>query len=502
MGPTTVLSYLLLCSLLILFVAMMICLNTKTKNSKGANAVLQSSLASGRRQCTPLDNKSCQGGDITNAPGPNAAACCNGCNELPGCNAYTYDQYNRQGQKQGTCYYKSSCDSTATNYNAASGVLDGGAGVKEDEEFLPPFEFVNQCPYGITVRGVKTLGSSNCELNGGANCFPVLKGTTVIELLPEVVGNGKTIFFSTKFYTDQGQPSRTSCRGQSFCSALEIYDDKSKGRPSNRRRIFNFDNQYSYGIPIGVQFNDNDGPIQDCPESNLDLCTANPSWCYSTKGQSDNCYHNATETCPDTAWKVKSHPDDPVVWCNTNDQTLGVVSFLQDNPLGDGAGSCRSAPPDWVSVARPPVSSREPLCKSNNDLYISALQLPGLVLVEGDYPYTPLTSANADMIKTKRPGGAKKYQAAVNAGCGQFATQKIAGAYPYTVSYGDNGRHVVADNKRKDHASTFEGDQTYTYSWDKSGGDKKPMMAGNVAIQCTEQDFDKVTVTFCPIAPC
>jgi len=367
-------------------------------------------------------------------------------------------------------------------------------------EFLPPFEFNNQCAYDITVRGVKTLGSSDCDLNGGDNCFTVQNGAKRIEPLPDVVGKGVTIFFSTKFYTDQDPvASRRSCRGQAFCQGLEIYDDDSKGRPSPRRRVFNFDNQYSYGIPIGVQFNGNDGPIQDCPEPNLDVCKENPSLCYSTKGRSDNCYHNAMDSCPDTAWKVKSHIDDPVVWCLTNDSTLGVVSALQDNPPGDGAGSCRPAPSAWVSKAKPPVLSGEPLCKSNNDLYISALQLPGLVVaLEGDNNFTPLNSTNAEIVKTARPGGAKQYQAAVNANCGQFATQKIAGAYPYTVSYGDNGRHVVADNLRKDHASTYEGDQTYTYAWDKSDGDKKVMMAGNAGIQCTEKDFAKVTVTFCP----
>ena len=366
---------------------------------------------------------------------------------------------------------------------------------------MPPFEFVNQCPYDITVRGTLGTGSQNCEIHG--NCFTNYKGTTATKLLPEVHSeDGNTLFFSTKSYTDQGQPSRTSCRGLGFCAAIGIYDDKSKGRPSSRRRIFNFINQYSYGIPIGVQFNDNDGPIQDCPEANLETCIANPSLCYSTKGRSDNCYHNAMETCPDSAWKVKSHPDDLVVWCLTNDQTLGVVSARQDNPPGRGPGSCKPAPSEWVSVAKPPVSSGEPLCAYNNDLYTSALQLPGLVVaLEGDNNFTPLNSANADIVKTDRPGGAKEYQAAVNAGCDQFATQKIAGAYPYSVAYEPNGR-LVAGNKKKDHASTAEGDQSYQYKLSTSSGDLTPMMAGNVAIQCTEQDFDKVTVTFCPIAPC
>jgi len=382
--------------------------------------------------------------------------------------------------------------STSTGTN----VLDNTSSDVKEEEFLPPFEFVNKCTYDITVRGVLGTGSQNCEIGG--NCFTVTKKTTITEVLPEVVGagNGDTLFFSTKSYTDQGQPSRTSCRGVGFCAAIGIYDDKSKGRPSSRRRIVNFINQYSYGISIGVQFNDNDGPIEECPEANLDECIENPSLCYSTKGRSDNCYHNAMQTCPATAWKVKSHPDDPVVWCLTNDSTLGVVSALQDNPPGDGAGSCSPAPSEWVSLAGFP--SGEPLCKYNTDLYTSALELPGLVVVEGDYPYTPLNSTNARRVRFARPGGAKEYQAAVNAGCDQFATQKIVGAYPYSVAYAPSGRVAVAGNKQKDHASAAEGDQLYQYKLPTSTGDRTPMMAGNVAIQCTEQDFAKVTVTFCP----
>ena len=366
----------------------------------------------------------------------------------------------------------------------------------KDEEFVPPFEFVNQCPYDITVRGTLGTGSQNCEIHG--NCFTNYKGTTATKLLPEVHSeDGNTLFFSTKSYTDQGQPSRTSCRGLGFCAAIGIYDDKSKGRPSSRRRIFNFINQYSYGIPIGVQFNDNDGPIEDCPEANLEKCIEDPSLCYSTKGHSDNCYHNAMDTCPDTAWKVKSPPDDQVVWCLTNDSTLGVISARQDNPPLSRGGRCSPAPSEWVSLAGFPKG--EPLCKYNTDLYTSALELPGLVVaLEGDNHFTPLNSHNADIVKTARPGGAKEYQAAVNAGCDQFATQKIAGAYPYSVAYEPNGRNVVAGNKQKDHAVAAEGDQFYQYKLSTSPGDQTPMMAGNLAIQCTEQDFAKVTVTFCP----
>jgi len=364
------------------------------------------------------------------------------------------------------------------------------------EDFPPPFAFKNQCTYDITVRGVKSLGNNNCDLNGGTNCFNVPSGQTRTELLPEVKEDGNTIYFSTRHYTEQEDATRRNCYGQAFCAALEIY--------KKERTIFNFDNQYSFGIPIGISYDDDNGPIQECPEANLDECKQNPSLCYSTKGRSDNCYFDTTP-CPTEAWKVKTHPDEPVVWCLTNDSTLGVISALQDNTPAD----CPSAPSDWNSLAG--KGRNQPLCSYNTNLYTAATQFlssPALVVdLNGDNQFTPLNNTNADMIYTARPGGAKAFQAAINTACGQFTTQKISGNAlgSFEPSYQANDRNVGNDgSRRKDHGVTFEGDQTYQYKWLKmsKASDQTPMMAGNTGIQCTDNDsFDKVktiTVTFCP----
>jgi len=366
---------------------------------------------------------------------------------------------------------------------------------------LPPFVFKNQCTYDITVRGVLGTGNQDCGLGG--NCFTVPKKDKRTRVLPKIDGDGKTIWFSTQFYTDQEKATTGNCYGQAFCPGLEIY---AKGS-TLPRSIFNFDNQYSFGIPMGLSFNDYNGPIQECPEVNLDGCKQNPSLCYSTRGRSDNCYFDTTP-CPPDAWKVKTHPDDPVVWCLTNDSTLGVISALQDNTPAD----CPSAPSDWDSLVTlkdgsPKYPPGEPLCSYNTNLYDAAREIlkgPLVVDLNGDGQFTPLNRTNADIVKTARPGGARNFQAAVNSGCNQFPTQKIAGAYPYyTASFASNDRYVgYYFLRRKDHASTYEGDQTYQYHWDEMSpaSDKTPMMAGNAGIQCTD-NFDKVktiTVTFCP----
>jgi len=78
-----------------------------------------------QQQCSLSPNVSCTGRDIVAAPGSLATDCCNGCNKVPGCTAFTHDQFNSKGEQEGTCYFKSSCNSKVPNSNAVSGVLGG-----------------------------------------------------------------------------------------------------------------------------------------------------------------------------------------------------------------------------------------------------------------------------------------------------------------------------------------------------------------------------------------
>lgn len=80
-----------------------------------------------QQQCSLSPNVSCNdlGRDIAAARGSSATDCCNGCNQVPGCTAFTHDQFNSKGEQEGTCYFKSSCNSKVPNSNAVSGVLGG-----------------------------------------------------------------------------------------------------------------------------------------------------------------------------------------------------------------------------------------------------------------------------------------------------------------------------------------------------------------------------------------
>jgi len=86
-----------------------------------------SGLGQQQKQCSLSPNVSCNdsGRDIAAAPGSSASDCCNGCNQVPGCTAFTHDQFNSKGEREGTCYFKSSCNSKVPNSNAVSGVLGG-----------------------------------------------------------------------------------------------------------------------------------------------------------------------------------------------------------------------------------------------------------------------------------------------------------------------------------------------------------------------------------------
>ena len=108
---------------------------------------------------------------------------------------------------------------------------------------------------------------------------------------------------------------------------------------------------------------------------------------------------------------------------------------------------------------------------------------------------TPPSKLTETRVKEGKPGGAKDYQAVVNEACGQFPTQRISGSYPdYKFDESAQSRYVHPSMTRKDHASTYEGDQA-----DMARLDGRPtMMAGNVGMQCTKTEFAAIKVTFCP----
>ena len=72
-----------------------------------------------QQDCPLSPNVSCNdsGRDIVDAPGNTAKDCCKGCNEIPGCTAFTHDQ--------GTCRFKFTCKSNTTS-TAVSGVIPRG----------------------------------------------------------------------------------------------------------------------------------------------------------------------------------------------------------------------------------------------------------------------------------------------------------------------------------------------------------------------------------------
>lgn len=60
--------------------------------------------------CTTMDGQDCSGGDIAESLASSASACCDWCGQTSGCAAWTWSQYDGQGQQNPTCYLKSSCD--------------------------------------------------------------------------------------------------------------------------------------------------------------------------------------------------------------------------------------------------------------------------------------------------------------------------------------------------------------------------------------------------------
>ena len=281
--------------------------------------------------------------------------------------------------------------------------------------------FENKCTYDIMVRGAlgadpPRTGDQDCNRVG--NCFKVKARDRISHDVPGFQ-SGKTLFFSTVPYAELVP---TGCYTQSFCAALETQDN---------RRNFNFDNQYSFGIPIGLGFvDDNDKFVHTCPESNLPVG-------YSVAGFSDNCYFDEMP-CPPSAWKVKTSADDPVAWCVTNDIYLGVVSDRMDNIPDD----CPAAPQEWVSQSFRPDGSREPpglpLCRYNDQLELAASRVEpdglknNLIWIDqkNNDKEQLMSTLTADEFRKLRPGGAKDFQTAVNDACGQYPTQWLNGTYP------------------------------------------------------------------------
>ena len=63
----------------------------------------------------------CYGNDISSAPSPDAADCCQQCAAVVACSWWTHDQYDSHGTHTPTCFLKSGCDDKRSNPNAVSG---------------------------------------------------------------------------------------------------------------------------------------------------------------------------------------------------------------------------------------------------------------------------------------------------------------------------------------------------------------------------------------------
>ena len=72
--------------------------------------------------CQLQAGQDCVGDDVSNAPAPDANACCSMCSATSGCTGFTWDSYDASGQQQGTCYLKSGCPSTTSCGSCTAGV--------------------------------------------------------------------------------------------------------------------------------------------------------------------------------------------------------------------------------------------------------------------------------------------------------------------------------------------------------------------------------------------
>jgi len=63
----------------------------------------------------------CYGGDLSNAPSADPAACCALCSNTTSCEHWTHDQYDAAGAHAPTCFLKTGCTKPQSNANAVSG---------------------------------------------------------------------------------------------------------------------------------------------------------------------------------------------------------------------------------------------------------------------------------------------------------------------------------------------------------------------------------------------
>ena len=62
--------------------------------------------------CNIRTGQDCVGGDIRSSPAADASTCCALCASAAGCAAFTFNEYDATGKREGTCYQKSGCAST------------------------------------------------------------------------------------------------------------------------------------------------------------------------------------------------------------------------------------------------------------------------------------------------------------------------------------------------------------------------------------------------------
>ena len=264
----------------------------------------------------------------------------------------------------------------------------GGGGAGCDE--VPGFIFENNCDFAVTVRGLTKAGDANCgNKDHPDSCVDIVAGGQLKGDFPALV-SGQSVFFSTKKYARDLTPaSLGNCFGQTFCGALEIASDS--------RSQLNFDNQYSWGISVGLTWLDAaGGAVSTCPEANLVETAAGSTTVFGTSvaGQADNCLFDI-ENCPKSAWRIKTSEDDPVTWCVSNDGSLAVFSHLMDN-----TADCPKEPAAWAP------QTGENICRPNNNLATAVKQMgTSLYLVSNPDDGPGIQELTEEMVENDRPGG-------------------------------------------------------------------------------------------------
>ncbi|KAG3156566.1 hypothetical protein C6341_g15021 [Phytophthora cactorum] len=79
-------------------------------------------------QCVVENGFDYSGNDIGSAPAPTPWDCCVPCSNRPGCNAYTWTDFN-----DGTCWFKSGRGTINVNSAARSAIMSGDAGCQQEQ---------------------------------------------------------------------------------------------------------------------------------------------------------------------------------------------------------------------------------------------------------------------------------------------------------------------------------------------------------------------------------